>query len=156
MTLQMLYQLSYLCRCIQIKAINVCTCTCSYMCMYSIYHRHIPCLTLSHKHKYFAGGAGAEADIAKHLEKITTIIRLGYNFTSPSIRTKVDGYVMRNTDLGNTSIRGVLCIEYYELSFLHSSSETCKFYCLIFTAVIINHVTAMNLILFLLLFISVV
>lgn len=49
--------------------------------------------------QYYAGGAGAEADIAKHLEKITSIVRLGYNFTSPSLRTKIDGYMMRNTDL---------------------------------------------------------
>ncbi|CAI8038208.1 Tropomodulin-2 [Geodia barretti] len=49
--------------------------------------------------QYFSGGAGAESDIAKHLEKVTSIIRLGYNFTSPSIRTRIDRYVMRNTDL---------------------------------------------------------
>ena len=57
----------------------------------------------THTHtQYFAGGAGAEADIAKHLEKITTIVRLGYNFTSPSIRTRIDGYIMRNTDLSKS------------------------------------------------------
>ena len=52
--------------------------------------------------QYFAGGAGAESDIAKHLEKVTSIIRLGYNFTSPSLRTRIDRYIMRNTDLSES------------------------------------------------------
>ena len=55
------------------------------------------------KPQYFSGGAGAESDIAKHLEKVTSIIRLGYNFTSPSIRTRIDRYVMRNTDLSKSA-----------------------------------------------------
>ena len=58
--------------------------------------------------QYFAGGAGAEADIAKYLEKITSIIRLGYNFTSPSVRTRIDRYMMRNTDISMCTI--CLCI----------------------------------------------
>ena len=50
--------------------------------------------------QYFSGGAGAEGEIAKYLEKIKTLTKLGYNFTQPSFRTKVDGYIMRNTDYG--------------------------------------------------------
>lgn len=48
--------------------------------------------------QYFAGGAGAEGEIAKYLEKVKTITKLGYNFTVPSFRTKVDGLIMRNLD----------------------------------------------------------
>ena len=69
----------------------------------------------THTHtQYFAGGAGAEADIAKHLEKITTIVRLGYNFTSPSIRTRIDGYIMRNTDLS----KSLKSLYYYNIAIL--------------------------------------
>ena len=50
--------------------------------------------------QYFAGGAGAEGEIAKFLEKNKTIVKLGYAFSVPSFRTKVDQYIMRNTDLG--------------------------------------------------------
>ena len=75
-------------------------------------------ILITHMHgQYFAGGAGAEADIAKSLEKITSIVRLGYNFSSPSFRTRIDRYIMRNTDLGECSLRthivlwgcGLLC-----------------------------------------------
>ena len=50
--------------------------------------------------QYFAGGAGAEGEIARYLDKIKTIIKFGYNFTVPSFRTKVDGYILRNLDYG--------------------------------------------------------
>ncbi len=50
--------------------------------------------------QYFAGGAGAEGEIAIYLDKIKTITKLGYNFTVPSYRTKVDGFIMRNLDFG--------------------------------------------------------
>ncbi len=50
--------------------------------------------------QYFAGGAGAEGEIAKYLEKIQTITKLGYNFTVPSYRSKVDTLIMRNLDYG--------------------------------------------------------
>ena len=45
-------------------------------------------------------GAGAEGEIARYLDKIKTIIKFGYNFTVPSFRTKVDGYILRNLDYG--------------------------------------------------------
>lgn len=48
--------------------------------------------------QYFAGGAGAEGEIARYLEKVQTITKLGYNFTVPSFRTKVGGLIMRNLD----------------------------------------------------------
>ena len=50
--------------------------------------------------QYFTGGAGAEGEIARYLDKIKTITKLGYNFTVPSFRTKVDGYIIRNLDYG--------------------------------------------------------
>lgn len=65
--------------------------------------------------QYFAGGAGAEGEIAKYLEKNKTIVKLGYAFSVPSFRTKVDQYIMRNTDIGkyhtcgwNNNINGPL------------------------------------------------
>jgi len=56
--------------------------------------------------QYFAGGAGAEGEIAKYLEKNKTIVKLGYAFSVPSFRTKVDQYIMRNTDIGKYHTRG--------------------------------------------------
>lgn len=56
--------------------------------------------------QYFAGGAGAEGEIAKYLEKNKTIVKLGYAFSVPSFRTKVDQYIMRNTDIGKYCTRG--------------------------------------------------
>lgn len=50
--------------------------------------------------QYFAGGAGAEGEIAKYLADIKSITKLGYNFTVPSFRSKVDGLIMRNLDFG--------------------------------------------------------
>ena len=56
-------------------------------------------IVLTHT-QYFAGGAGAEGEIAKYLEKNRTLVKLGYNFQVPSFRTKVDGFIMRNNDIG--------------------------------------------------------
>lgn len=52
--------------------------------------------------QYFAGGARAEAEIAKYLKDIMSIVKLGYSFANASYRTKVDQYIMRNTDQGTT------------------------------------------------------
>lgn len=57
--------------------------------------------------QYFAGGAGAEGEIAKYLEKVRTITKLGYNFTVPSYRTKVDGLILRNLDYGMSCMEKV-------------------------------------------------
>ena len=54
--------------------------------------------------QYFTGGAGAEGEIAKYLEKNRTITKLGYNFTVPSFRTKVDSLIMRNLDYGKSYV----------------------------------------------------
>lgn len=73
--------------------------------------------------QYFAGGAGAEGEIAKYLEKNKALIKLGYNFQVPSFRTKVDGYIMRNTDIGEDNY--VLSIYNYN-PFHHELTPTAR------------------------------
>ncbi|XP_064396547.1 tropomodulin-2-like [Halichondria panicea] len=48
--------------------------------------------------QYFSGGAGAEGEIARYLDKNRALTKLGYNFTVASFRTKVDAFIMRNID----------------------------------------------------------
>ena len=68
--------------------------------LYKVEHNVIFSDTFFSYVQYFAGGAGAEGEIARYLEKVKSITKLGYNFTVPSFRTKVDGFIMRNLDYG--------------------------------------------------------
>ena len=54
--------------------------------------------------QYFVGGAEAEDEIARCLDHVKSITKLGYDFTVQSIRTKVDGFIMRNLDYGEWKV----------------------------------------------------
>ncbi len=69
-------------------------------------------LITPHPLQYFSGGAGAEGEIARYLDKNRALTKLGYNFTVASFRTKVDAFIMRNIDYGGcgmqSMVRGLL------------------------------------------------
>ena len=75
--------------------------------------------------QYFPGGARAESDIAKYLEMNTSIQKLGYSFSVPSYRTRIDRCIMRNLDLGEPDCAcwgcGPLCVCYIIITFSSST-----------------------------------
>ena len=48
----------------------------------------------------FCRGSWSRERDCRYLDKVKTTTKLGYNFTVPSFRTKVDGYIIRNLDYG--------------------------------------------------------
>ncbi len=65
-----------------------------------VYRQGVFYLITPYPLQYFSGGAGAEGEIARYLDKNRALTKLGYNFTVASFRTKVDAFIMRNIDYG--------------------------------------------------------
>ena len=80
----------------QVSGVCVCVCVCVYVsCVNSC---SFCSLTHTYPTQYTRGGQRLELEIAKHLEKNHSILKLGFSFTANGPRVQVEKYTMRNQD----------------------------------------------------------